>query len=116
MIAIVILASFILAIGLFLNFSIIAYLSKKPPIRQTSLDLVLIDTLLSSLIFAFLIYLQYILLFYFAPLSYFTNAIFTTLLMYAGAVLMASTFLTMLLKCLFIFHSETLFDWILTEF
>ena len=110
MIAIVILASTILAVGLGLNSIIIAYLNSKPQIRKTSLDLVLIDTLLFSIIFVLLLYMQFLLLFYFAPLSYYANAIFSVLWVSAGAAFMASSFLTMSLKYLFIFHSEILFE------
>lgn len=110
MVAFTILASLIFIIGLILNIFIIAYLSQKLPALKTSFDLVLIDSLISSIIFASLIYVQYILIFYFAPLPYYSNIIFAIIFHIFGGIFLSSVFLTMLLKYLFIYHSEKIME------
>lgn len=102
--------SLILIFGLSSNYFIICYLKKKIPAYKTAFDQALIDTILSSLVFALGLYSFTLLYLFWPPLSLFSAAIFQLFLLTSCHFFIASCFITICIKFIFIFYGELILE------
>ena len=98
-------------IGLLLCCLIISYLKKRPQEHKTAFDQALIDSITLSLIFGFSVVILVILYLNFAPLPFIFASIVTILQYFAFHSMISSWFVTMVIKYLFIFHGNFMFDY-----
>lgn len=97
--------------GCHLNICVICYLARKPSACKTAFDLVLIDTIISTLLYSFTLYCGDILYIGFsAQVSHDVIVTFTIIQYIAIHLFFASWFVTMCVKYLYLFHGYLMLE------